>query len=293
MLRSMTGFGAASGQVEGVEFTAEVRSVNNRYFKPNLRLPECFPGLETAAEKLLRRRVARGSLTLALRMKVPDEWAAYRVNTAALQTYLEQLRPLEVEADPTLRIDLGSLLQLPGVCEPPELASLAERTHDDVLGLIEQAVGALIEMRATEGEQLRADLEANCKAIEDRLSEVRSRAPQVVSEYHQRLRDRVDELTRAGNVNVDADQLAREVAIFAERCDIAEEVSRLAGHLEQFREAMDGQDPCGRKLDFISQEMLREANTMASKSNDAEIAKAVVDIKTGIDRVKEQVQNVE
>ncbi|MBS3734652.1 MAG: YicC family protein [Phycisphaerae bacterium] len=293
MLRSMTGFGAASACVDGVDYAAEIRSVNNRYFKPSLRLPEGFAALEADVERRLRQRIARGSVSVTLRMKMPDEWAAYRVNTAALQNYLEQLKPLEVEADPSLRIDLGTLLQLPGVCEPPELEQLAERTRDGVLELIDGALEALLAMRAAEGTALRDDLLGQCDRIIELLEAIRTRAPNVVAEYHQRLQSRVSELTASVGVAVDAESLAREVAVFADRCDIAEELSRLSGHVEQFREATDSDEPCGRKCEFIAQEMLREANTIASKSNDAEIAKAVVDIKTAIDRLKEQTQNVE
>ncbi|MFW6133702.1 MAG: YicC/YloC family endoribonuclease [Planctomycetota bacterium] len=293
MVRSMTGFGAAAANVDGVEYTAEVRSVNNRYFKPTVRLPEGFAALEADVETHLRDRITRGTVSVTLRMKVPDAWAGYRVNTAALQNYLDQLKPLEVEADPSLRIDLGTLLQLPGVCEPPELDELVEQTREGVLELIDRATDALVEMRKTEGAALAADMLGHCDVIVEQLEAVGARAPFVVSDYRRRLADRVAELTAAGNVSVDSEQIAREVAVFAERSDIAEELSRLGGHVEQFREATKMKGPCGRKLEFIAQEMLREANTIASKSNDAEIARAVVEIKTAVDRIKEQAQNAE
>ena len=293
MLRSMTGFGSAQGQVDGVEYAVEVRAVNNRYFKAVVKLPDSLASAEGEVEKLIRSRVGRGTVTLSVRMRVPDEMAAHRVNAAALQRYLDQLRPLEMDANPTLRIDLGAMLQLPGVCEPAPLEELARRTQDGLLRLVAGALDALVAMRRTEGEALKADLLGHCEAIEQHLAAVGQRSPQVVAEYHKRLSARVQELTGAGNLKIDEDILAREVAIFAERCDVAEEISRMRGHVSQFRDALGQGEPSGRKIDFIAQEMLREANTIGSKANDAEIARSVVELKTAVDRIKEQVQNVE
>ncbi len=293
MLRSMTGFGTAQGSVEGVEYAVEVRSVNSRYLKPVIRLPEGLSSLEADVEKAVRERISRGTVTVNVRMHVPEELATYTVNALALQRYIDQLKPLEIDASPMLRIDLGVLLQLPGVCEPPALEAIAGRTRDGLLAIIVEALEALIAMRQVEGEAQGADLAQYCEAMASDLSAVSQRAPAVVADYRQRLAARVAELLNAGSAAVDEDALAREVAVFAERSDIAEEVSRLTGHLAQFRETMAAEQPAGRKLDFIAQEMLREANTIASKANDAGIARRVVDIKTAIDRIKEQVQNVE
>jgi len=293
MLRSMTGFGSAEGRIEGVEYAVEIRSFNNRYFKGVIKLPECLCQAESDVEKLLRVRLNRGTVVVAVRMRLPDELAAYRVNAAALQRYLDELKPLEIDANPALRIDLGSLLQLPGVCEPQPLDEVVERSRDGLLGLVSQAVDGVMTMRLAEGKGLRADVMARCGEIEANLEIVCQRAPLVVQAYHERLAARVKELTNAAKADIDEEYLAREVAVFAERCDVAEEISRLRSHLEQFRGAADSPEPAGRKLDFIAQEMLREANTIASKANDAEIARAVVEIKTAIDRIKEQVQNVE
>ena len=293
MLCSMTGFGAAAGQADGVEYAVEVRSVNNRYFKGSIRLPESLSPLESEIDKRLRSKVTRGTVTLQVRMKVPEELAAATVNGKALQRYLDQLKPLEIDGGPVLRIDLGSLLLLPGVCEPAPLDDLVERTRAGVMALIDQAVDGMLAMRKAEGEALRADLSGHCDRIERHLADVERRSPSVVQEYHERLKGRVAELVNAAQVPVEGEHLAREVAVFAERCDISEEVSRLRGHLEQFREALGLPGAVGRKLDFIAQEMLREANTIASKANDAAIGRAVVEIKTAVDRIKEQVQNAE
>ena len=292
MLRSMTGFGEAHGEVAGIQFSVEVRSVNNRYFRPGIKVPESFSAIEADVEALLRQRLRRGTVTVTVRMKVPDEQAAYRVNTAALASYIDQLRSLEVEANPMLRVDLGSLLLLPGVCEPPA-EDLCVRTANGLKELVSAATEKLIGMRRQEGRAMQEELLANCQAIDNGLAIVVDRAPQVLQEYHDRLAARVAELTKAGNIRIDEDVLAREVAIFAERSDIAEEVTRLRAHVEQFGQALKSAEPAGRMLEFIAQEMLREANTLASKANDAATSKAVVGIKTAVDRIKEQVQNVE
>jgi len=293
MLRSMTGFGCVTGQVSGVQYAVEARSVNNRYLKIVLKLPESWSGAEAEVEKLVRSHVQRGTVTLSVRMRVPDDKASYRVNAAALSSYIEQLRPMEVEANPMLRIDLGALLQLPGVCEPPSYDEVVRETHDGLMALVDQAFTDLVKMRLREGEELKDDLLMNCDVIEQHLGTVADRAPLVVQDYHERLTARVAELANAGKVQIDKDSLAREVAIFADRSDVAEEISRLRGHLGQFRQATESTEPAGRKLDFIAQEMLREANTIASKGSDVEIARAVVEIKTAVDRIKEQVQNAE
>ena len=293
MLRSMTGFGSAAGQVESVSYVVEVRSVNNRYLKISCKLPDFLAAAESEIEALVRHRVQRGTLMLSVQTRLPEDRAAGRVNTAVLGNYLDQLRMIDVEGNPMLRVDLAALMQLPGVCEPPSLEGLVETTRDGLLALVAQAIDDLAKMRRKEGDNLKADLLGNCDEIERNLAAIAVVAPKVVVDYHDRLAFRVAELTRAGNVNIDEDLLAREVAIFADRCDIAEEITRLRAHVEQFRQSVDSPEPAGRKLDFIAQEMLREANTIASKANSAEIGRHVVDIKTAIDRIKEQVQNVE
>jgi uncharacterized protein (TIGR00255 family) len=170
---------------------------------------------------------------------------------------------------------------------------LLTRTLEGLMSLIAEALGRLIEMRQREGEALADELRGQCDVIETNLVAVEARAPQVVANYRDRLTQRVNELTAAAQISIDAEHLAREVAIFAERSDITEELTRLRGHIAQFRQALGATGAVGRKLDFIAQEMLREGNTTAAKCNDADIANAVVDIKSAIDRIKEQVQNIE
>ncbi|MFP4105396.1 MAG: YicC/YloC family endoribonuclease [Phycisphaerae bacterium] len=293
MLLSMTGFGSASGTVEGVEFSLEMRSVNNRYLKQSIRLPEYLSMLEPEIEKYLRSRMQRGSIMVTLKSRIPEDQAVWSVNGAALEKYLSQLTVLETDANPLLRVDLGTLLQLPGVTEPPPLEQLAEKVKDGVLALLVLATDSLVQMRKTEGEGLAGELLGLCETIDEFRKKISARTPDVVKQYQQRLSQRVEELVGGAKASIDEEYLAREVAIFADRSDIAEELQRLEAHVQQFREIVGRDVPAGRKLDFIAQEMLREANTMGSKANDAEISQHVVEIKTAIDRIKEQVQNVE
>jgi len=293
MLQSMTGFGRAAGSAGSVEYDVEVRSVNNRYLKTSLRLPECWSAAEGDIDQLVRRHVSRGTVTLTVRMKVADARAASRINTDVLAAYLEQLRGVDVEGYPGLRIDVGSLMQLPGVCEPPNMTALLEETRAVLLKLITEAMEALRRARRQEGKAIEAELAGRCDEITAALKQIAGWAPRSVEAYRRRLTERMAELVSAAAVAADDAALAREVAIYAEKCDIAEEISRLGAHVRQFRGELKTKGSIGRKLDFIAQEMLREANTIASKAADEDIARTVVDVKTAIDRIKEQVQNVE
>jgi uncharacterized protein (TIGR00255 family) len=292
MICSMTGYGDAELTTQGVRYSAEIRSVNNRYFKASVKLPDPFAYLEPDIERLLRERLGRGSVTYALRLRSVTGIEAYEINVGALERYVRQLQPLAA-LGAQIGIELGSTLSLPGVSQPPQLdETQKQRQWDVVRQLSAQVLDKVVAMRAAEGRALRADLLAHCQAVLDQLETVRLRAPDVIREYHQRLAQRVAELTGAAELNLDADVLAREVALYAERSDISEEVARLASHVQQFRELCESNELAGRKLEFLSQEMLREANTIASKSNDVQIARGVIEIKASIDRLKEQTANV-
>lgn len=294
MIRSMTGFGSQSREIAGARYSVEIRSVNSRYFKAIIRLPDLWSGLEAEIDRRLRRSLNRGSVQFVMRMAATSADAAPQINIAVLDRYIEQLDIIRTDrTDVKITLDMASMLSLPGVCSPPDSDSLPGQAKAEILDLVDQAVAALLDMRTIEGKVVADDILAQCDTIEQYLSGVAGRAGTVVHEYHDRLGRRVAELTASAGLNLDESTLAREVAIFAERCDIAEELSRLGGHIEQFRAVVKDTSQSGRKLDFLAQEMLREANTIASKSNDGRIAQAVVEVKTAIDRIKEQVQNVE
>jgi uncharacterized protein (TIGR00255 family) len=207
---------------------------------------------------------------------------------------VQRLNDLLPEGDGPSRFDQASMLTLPGIVQPaiPDEAHM-KQMREVILSLTHQALDQLKQSRTEEGKAVTADLQVNLDQIAEKLEVIRSRVGHVVQEYHTRLKDRVDQLLAKAQLNIDQDLLAREVAIYAERSDIAEEVSRLAAHLEQFRECCQKGGPVGRRLDFITQEMLREANTIASKSSDSTISQSVIERKCAIDRIKEQVQNIE
>ncbi|MEN8127154.1 MAG: YicC/YloC family endoribonuclease [Planctomycetota bacterium] len=294
MICSMTGFGQACSEVDGVVYTVEVRSVNNRYFKAQLRIPDIAAYLEGKIERVHRDTIHRGTVSYSLRMKNISGDALFDVDENALKIYVQRLKKLLPEGDGQSRIDLASMLLLPGIVQPviPDEAHM-EKMRQVILSLTHEALELLKQSRAEEGRAISADLLANLDRIDDRLAAIGERVGIVVEEYHGRLKDRVDQLLAKAQLKMDKDLLAREVAIYAERSDIAEEVSRLGAHLVQFRECCQAGGPVGRRLDFITQEMLREANTIASKSSDTTINQAVIEIKCSIDRIKEQVQNVE
>lgn len=293
MIVSMTGFGDATAERDGTHYAVEIRSLNNRFFKPVIKLPDNVAGMEPEIETILRSRLIRGSITYILKMRLDSAEAAYHVNTQALAAYLAQLQ--QVGADRTnLHIDLASLLQLPGVCQEPRDESDELRRHGPVIReLTHQAIDKLDLMRRREGQSLMEDLLGHCKAVSQHLEEIRKRAPFVLEDYHKRLLQRVNQMLNKAELKVNEVDLIKEVAVFAERADICEEIQRLTHHLDAFEQTCRHGEHAGRKLDFITQEMLREANTIASKANDAQIARHIVEIKGAIDRMKEQVQNVE
>jgi len=293
MINSMTGFGESQLEVGGRAYHVEIRSVNQRYLKTAIYLPEDFSFLETEVERLLRQRLTRGSITLRLFVREIGPQAAAELNTAAIRAYVAQLAQVAGD-NQRLTIDLATLLTLPGVCQPRELSPEERQQRWALLSrLTEEALDRLLDMRAAEGRALAADLRTHCGTIRCALDAVRTRAPLVLTEYRDRLLARVQELIANSNVRLAEDDLLKEVSVYAERSDISEELSRLMGHLEQFLTLLDSAEPAGRKLEFIAQEMMREANTIGSKTGDVEIARHNIEIKAAIDRIKEQVANAE
>ncbi len=294
----MTGYGEAGGQLNGVTYEVEIRTVNNRYFKASIRLPDSMAFLEDDIGKLLRRNLSRGTVNYVLRLKNISANMLFDIDETALQAYMERLSRIASSADMKCPIDVGGLLNLPGIIRPtsPD-EEAAGQVKEMVLSITTEAIEKLKQMRADEGTALKNDLKKHCRAIEQELERIRARSSAVVQGYEKRLKKRVNELLANAELRLDEETLAREVAIFADRSDISEEIARLDSHLEMLLQSCQGRDsvsgPAGRRLDFISQEMLREANTIASKASDIEVIRCVVDIKCRIDRIKEQVQNIE
>ncbi|RJP39708.1 MAG: YicC family protein [Phycisphaerales bacterium] len=292
-LLSMTGCGEAHCAQDGISYSLEIRAFNNRYFKASIKLPETLQFLEERVEKALRSELGRGSVIYQLRVRDQRAAAAYGVNVAALQAYVDQISRARLPEGVSAAVDLGTLAALPGVCQPPEPDEDFRQQQAAIIDrLTREALAHLVAMRLREGEALRADLRGHCDGIRAQLQLVEQRVPDVVVLYQERLAARVNTLLEESRLQLEADALAREVALYADRCDVTEEITRLRSHLDQFLAACDSGDQVGRKLDFLAQEMLREANTIGSKSNDVRIVQAIVEIKSLVDRLKEQVQNV-
>jgi len=294
MISSMTGYGQASGEFDGIVYSVEIKAVNNRYLKTYVKLPEIASFVEDEVEKLLRGELNRGTVNCTIRMTTTTGEPMYDIDMAVMKTYIGKLKEVASEAQVPYEGDLTNLFNLPGAisaARPDE--QKCEKINFSICELTVQALKALKKMRQLEGQSLADDLVKNCEIISQKLREVGLRSPTVLGEYHERLKKRANDLLSQAKLQIDSDMLAREVAVFAERCDIAEEVTRLDCHIAQFIKCCKGNGNSGRRLDFISQEMLREANTIASKSSDAQISQCVIDIKCAVDRIKEQVQNVE
>jgi uncharacterized protein (TIGR00255 family) len=290
----MTGYGQAQGEFNGINYVIEIKTVNNRYFKTIIKLPELVAFVEEDIEKLLRSSLSRGTVNYVLRLKDVSSNSLFEINENALRTVVEKLNRAISSTGAKGTIDIGNLLVLPGIIQPaiPE-DEAAEKIKEVVMNISRQAIENLKNMRATEGGFLEADMKNRCKIIEENLEQIGTRRVEVLNEYAKKLKARVENLLAHAELKLDEEILAREVAIYADRSDISEEIARLNSHLHQFAQSCQANDQAGRRMDFISQEMLREANTIASKSTDTEITRCVVEIKCQVDRIKEQVQNVE
>lgn len=287
----MTGFGAAEGQVRDFRVTVEVRSVNHRFFNPSIKLPGAFSRWEGEVREVLRQRVARGHVTLTARIGRDAEGTAL-VDEQRFAGYVEQLRALQQRHGLASELDVATVLRMPDIYvagEPmPEVESPAE-----LLGIVDEAVEALTSMRGDEGARLAGDLKARVSTIAGAVGRIAERAPERLVEQRDRLRAAVRELT--DGLAVDEQRLTQEIAILADRLDVSEEMARFASHLTAFREALEGRggEPVGKRLGFLLQELLRETNTTGSKANDVAILRDVVLIKEELERIREQVENLE
>ena len=293
MLLSMTGFGNASLQTEGVHVSSEIKSVNNRYLKISVRMPDSVARFEAEIEKLVRSRVTRGSVQLSIRVRFTSGQSEYRIDQDLLRSFQRQLA--EISGDAKVNsATLGELLSLPGVVSQTELPEeFVNSLWPAVEASLKGSLDHFEDFRRREGESMRQDLEKQCEVIENEGRQVALLTPQVVTEYRDKILERVRRLIGDASVNISENDVIREVALFADRCDINEEITRLRSHTEQFRRLLNGETSQGRKLEFIGQEMFREINTIGSKANHVTIALSVVEMKAAIERMREVLQNVE
>jgi uncharacterized protein (TIGR00255 family) len=300
MLLSMTGQGEARASYEAAEVSIEMRTVNSRFLKVSVRTNEGLAALESRIEETIRQSVRRGTVQLNLRMAFIGR-NDYELNLERVQAYRDQLVSLAAmdavespqAAAPRVEIPWAAILLLPGVVDEPRQEQDIEQNWQLVAPVLKEALGRLDEMRRREGEAMRLDLSSNIDAIANELESVKKRAPEVVANYQRRIVDRLNSLLENQSVEVEPADVVREVGIFSERCDISEEIVRLDSHLQQYRSIIDEPTSSGRKLDFLTQELNREVNTIGSKANDAELSRHVVEMKTLIERMREMIQNVE
>jgi uncharacterized protein (TIGR00255 family) len=292
----MTGFGEGRYQSEHLSLSIELRAVNNRYLKLAVRAPDPYHLLEAEFEKVVRRSVRRGTLQLALRCERQSAPQDFRINPVAMTSYIQQIRTLAEQLGLRDRGEclLPQVLSLPGVV--PEPGGSASNLHDDwpvIEKVLQDALDQLNGMRREDGKAMAKDLLAQRDNIRKHLNVIKLRVPHVATTFRDRLHERVRTLLAELDVKLDRNDLIREVSIFADRSDISEEVVRLGAHLDHFEEVMKDPESPGRKLEFLTQEMLRESNTIGSKASDVEISREVVDIKSTLEKIRELVQNVE
>ncbi len=289
----MTGHGEGQSTNGQLHVLAEARSINNRFLKVNVRCTDGFGLLDPKIEDYVRGQLKRGTVNLNVRNKRQLSSADIHVNDSVLDGYIAHLNRLQSS---TGQSDIRAewLLSLPGVLQDPtRLEQDDEAVWPLIQDALDQALSHLQEMREREGTTMAVDLLHNVSLIEQELENIIERSPQVIEHYQTRLTEKLQKLLDHHDVELNSSDIVREVGIFADRCDISEETVRLKSHLEQFRAITGGAESNGRKLDFVTQEMFRETNTIGSKANDAEIARFVVEIKTAIERIREMVQNIE
>ena len=299
MITSMTGFGAAEGTVGAQRIAVEIRAVNHRFFNPSIKLPGRMAQWEGAVRDALRKRFSRGHVTLSVRV-LQDEQRPLAIDEQRVELYVEQLRALKQRLGLAGDLDIATLMRLPGVIGVDgdddvagEGGAAAEGTADELLAIVHDAVNGLDQMRNAEGGRIAEFLLEHIRIIEAALTRIRSRAPERLVEQRTRMQVSVAEL--AAGVAVDPQRVAQEIAILADRLDVAEELNRFGAHIAAFRAALAEQSGAGvgKRLGFLIQEMLREANTTGSKAADASILADVVTIKEELERLREQSENVE
>ncbi len=288
MIASMTGFARCERTGPYGALVCEIRSVNHRFLDATLRLPESCRALEPELRQALARELKRGKIDCTLQQRSPPSGTgSLDLDHVALDRLLARLQELQQKLNQPLRLDLLELLRWPGVLREEDAD--AGPLHEAARALFAQALVELSQARVREGERLAALIEQRCAALESMIKALHARLPEALARIRQRFNDRLQEL----GASVDQDRIEQEIVLMLQRFDVAEELDRLNGHIEETRRALSGNEPAGRRLDFLMQEFNREANTLSSKSQDLETTRAAVEMKVLIEQMREQVQNIE
>lgn len=293
MIKSMTAYGRGEYRLGDTLFIAEIRSINNRYRDIILRIPKIFQILEKEIKSIISSRIRRGRIEVSVQIENngEDSFGNLELNVPLVNSYLKILNQLAEQFDIEKKVQIDSLLKMKDIIlfKPEEVDM--DKLRPGFQKVVELALDSLDMMRAKEGEAIEADFVERLDLLEKCVNEVDKRAPILVEEYRKRLKEKIDHIL--DDVALDESRLAQEVAIFAEKSDITEEVVRTRSHLKQFREYLTADDALGRRLDFLVQEINREVNTLSSKASDSIISRVVVEMKAELEKVREQVQNVE
>ena len=289
---SMTGYGSAKGTVEGLNISAELKSVNNRYLDVSVRLPRGFLFAEEAIKAAVQQHISRGKVDVFL--TVDSSQAAdtvVRVNEPLLRAYLDALDSISAEHGLQNDVTALSVARFPDVLSVEKAEADQDALRAGLVALMDEALAEYDRMRLREGRKLREDVESRLVTVEALVSEVEAHAPETVEAYHSRLRQKLESVLEGKDV--DEARVITECAVFADRVAVDEETVRLRSHIAQMRQMLAAGSPFGRKADFLIQEFNREANTIGSKCQNADIAKVVVDLKSEIEKIREQIQNIE
>lgn len=292
MIRSMTGYGRAEALIDGRNILVEIRSVNHRYFEFSSRVPRSYGFLESRLKNYLQGKLSRGKVDVNVSIQtVEGTTASVQVNQELAASYVQALRTLQEPLRLTDDLSLSTISRFSDIFTVTKETEDEETIWSDVLQAAEQASDRFVQMREAEGAKMKEDLEERLDFILRAVEKVEERSPKTVEEYRAKLYRKISEVL--GNTQIDEQRILTEAAIYAEKIAVAEETVRLRSHIDQFRAIMEQAGPVGRKLDFLIQEFNREANTIGSKAQDIEIARVVVDIKSEIEKIREQIQNIE
>ena len=292
MLKSMTGFGRAVEEIDGYVITVEIKSVNHRYFDFSSRIPRQYGFLDDKLKSYINSKVSRGKVECYVSVEALDtEDAAVVINKTLASAYVKALKELAEEY--SLKEDFGTAFvsRLPDVFVLKKADEDEEKIWQLVKSVTDEAIEKFIQMRAVEGAKMKEDVASRAEYILDCVSFIEERSPQTVKEYNDKLVERVHEII--GDVSLDEQRIIQEVAVYADKVAVAEETVRLRSHIAQLKTFLESEEPIGRKMDFLVQEINRETNTIGSKANDVDIARKVVDIKAEVEKIREQIQNIE
>lgn len=292
MIRSMTGYGRSQAIQNGYDISVEIKSVNHRYFEFSSRITRSYAFLEDKIKTYLKSRVARGKIECFVQiMEIDTVAASVALNKSLAQGYLQALSELESEFGLRNDVSVMQVARFPEVLNVKKAEADEDAVWEAVQPVVAEAVERFIAMRETEGEKLKEDVLSRADTILEHVAVIEERSPQTVKEYTQKLRERIQEVLE--DKTVDEARILTEAAIFADKVAVAEETVRLRSHIAQLHEMLDSDEAVGRKLDFLVQEMNREANTTGSKCQDVSITKHVLEIKSEIEKIREQIQNIE